>query len=92
MRETRRDWIIFYKAIMRRRIMATDNLDQIAIADLQLSMQAVGMLKRTQINTVADLMNYTQEDLQMLDRDSADEILQALEQKFGLTLPLNDLQ
>lgn len=72
--------------------MATDNLDQIAIADLQLSMQAVGMLKRTQINTVADLMNYTQEDLQMLDRDSADEILQALEQKFGLTLPLNDLQ
>jgi DNA-directed RNA polymerase alpha subunit len=72
--------------------MTADNLDQIAIADLQLSLQAVGMLKRTQINTVADLMNYTQEDLQLLDPDSAAEIIQALEQKLGLKLPLNDLQ
>ncbi len=72
--------------------MSQADRDQTPIEELQLSMKALGSLKRSQINTISDLLNYTQEDLEILDRDCADEIIQALEQKFGLTLPLNDLQ
>ncbi len=72
--------------------MNDDAHKQTPIEDLQLSMQALGMLKRSQINTIADLMNYTQEDLEMLDRESATEIIDALQSRFQLTLPLNDLQ
>jgi DNA-directed RNA polymerase subunit alpha len=72
--------------------MANDNLDQISIDTLPLSMQALGSLKRSQIQTIADLMNYTQEDLKLLDPATGEAVIQALEQHLGLTLPLNDLQ
>lgn len=72
--------------------MSNDNLDQISINVLQLSMQAMGSLKRSQIHTIADLMHYTQEDLKVLDPAASEEVMQALETRFGLTLPLNDLQ
>ncbi|MCY7321931.1 MAG: hypothetical protein LH660_09070 [Phormidesmis sp. CAN_BIN36] len=62
------------------------------IEDLQLSMKALGSLKRTQIKTIADLMNYTEEDLKTLDPQSGEEVIQALQQRLGLTLPENDLQ
>ncbi len=55
-------------------------------------MKALGSLKRSQIATIADLMNYTQEDLEILDKECSEEVITALEQKFSLTLPLNDLQ
>lgn len=69
-----------------------DALDRMPIEDLQLSMKALGSLKRTQIQTIADLMNYTQEDLKILDPQSGEEVIQALQQRLGLTLPENDLQ
>lgn len=72
--------------------MTNSELNQIPVEDLQLSMRALGSLKRTQINTIDDLMNYTQEDLEILDKDCAEEIITALKERFELTLPLNDLQ
>jgi DNA-directed RNA polymerase subunit alpha len=69
-----------------------DSLDRVPIEDLQLSIKAIGALKRTQIYTIADLMNYTQEDLKILDPQSGEEVISALQSKMGLTLPLNDLQ
>lgn len=69
-----------------------DSLDLIPIENLQLSMKALGSLKRTQIKTIADLMNYTEEDLKTLDPQSGEEVIQALQQRLGLTLPENDLQ
>jgi DNA-directed RNA polymerase alpha subunit len=72
--------------------MTNGELNQIPVEDLQLSMRALGSLKRTQINTIDDLMNYTQEDLEILDKDCAEEIITALKERFELTLPLNDLQ
>ncbi len=72
--------------------MAHDDLNHLSIDTLPLSMQALGSLKRSQIQTIADLMNYTQEDLKVLDPATGEEVIQALEQHLGLTLPLNDLQ
>lgn len=72
--------------------MPADTFETIPIEDLDLSLKALGSLKRSQIHTIGDLLNYTQEDLELLDRDAAAEVIQALEQKFELTLPLNDLQ
>ncbi|PSB21688.1 hypothetical protein C7B65_03670 [Phormidesmis priestleyi ULC007] len=69
-----------------------DALDRRPIEDLQLSMKALGSLKRTQIQTIGDLMNYTEEDLKILDPQSGEEVIQALQQRLGLTLPENDLQ
>ncbi len=69
-----------------------DSLDRVPIEELQLSIKAIGALKRTQIYTIADLMNYTQEDLKILDPRSGEEVISALQAKMGLTLPLNDLQ
>jgi DNA-directed RNA polymerase subunit alpha len=56
------------------------DLSEISIEVLQLSMQAIGFLKRTQINTIAELLEYTQEDLKILDPVSADEVVEALQQ------------
>jgi DNA-directed RNA polymerase subunit alpha len=72
--------------------MTQDTFDQIPVETLGLSMKALGSLKRSQIATIADLMNYTQEDLEILDKECSEEVITALEQKFNLTLPLNDLQ
>jgi DNA-directed RNA polymerase alpha subunit len=69
-----------------------DSLDRSPIEDLQLSMKTLGYLKRTQIQTIGDLMNYTAEDLKILDQKSGEEVIYALQQRFGLTLPENDLQ
>jgi DNA-directed RNA polymerase alpha subunit len=69
-----------------------DSLDRTPIEDLQLSMKTLGYLKRTQIQTIGDLMNYTAEDLKILDQKSGEEVIYALQQRFGLTLPENDLQ
>ncbi len=67
-------------------------LDRQPIEDLQLSMKALGSLKRTQIQTIGDLMNYTEEDLRILDPQTSEEVIHALQQRLGLTLPANDLQ
>lgn len=59
----------------------------IAIEELQLSVRAYNCLKRAQINTVADLLKYSPEQLQELrnfGRKSGDEVYAVLKNKLGI--------
>lgn len=63
---------------------------QIPIEELQLSVRAYNCLKRAQINTVADLLDYSQEDLLEIKNfgaKSAEEVIEALQKRLGITLP-----
>lgn len=67
-----------------------DTASQIPIEELQLSVRAYNCLKRAQINTVADLLEYTEEDLleiKNFGQKSAEEVIEALQDKLGLSLP-----
>lgn len=64
---------------------------QIPIEELQLSVRAYNCLKRAQINSVADLLDYSQEDLLEIKNfgaKSAEEVIEALQKRLGITLPL----
>jgi len=64
--------------------------NQIPIEELQLSVRAYNCLKRAQIHTLADLLLHTEEDLleiKNFGQKSAEEVVQALKNRFGLTLP-----
>ena len=61
----------------------------IAIEELQLSVRAYNCLKKAQINTVGDLLQYSPEKLQELKnfgRKSADEVFSTLKDKLGIIL------
>jgi DNA-directed RNA polymerase subunit alpha len=63
---------------------------QIPIEELQLSVRAYNCLKRAQINSVADLLDYSQEDLleiKNFGQKSAEEVIEALQKRLGITLP-----
>jgi len=67
-----------------------DPNNQIPIEELQLSVRAYNCLKRAQINTVADLLDYSQEDLleiKNFGQKSAEEVIEALQKRLGITLP-----
>jgi DNA-directed RNA polymerase subunit alpha len=68
-----------------------DPTSQIPIEELQLSVRAYNCLKRAQINSVADLLDYSQEDLleiKNFGQKSAEEVIEALQKRLGITLPL----
>ena len=68
----------------------SDPTSQIPIEELQLSVRAYNCLKRAQINSVADLLDYTQEDLleiKNFGQKSAEEVIEALQKRLGITLP-----
>jgi DNA-directed RNA polymerase subunit alpha len=61
----------------------------IAIEELQLSVRAYNCLKKAQIDTVGDLLQYSPEKLQELKnfgRKSADEVFHTLKNKLGIIL------
>ncbi|MGB7440536.1 MAG: DNA-directed RNA polymerase subunit alpha [Coleofasciculaceae cyanobacterium] len=63
---------------------------QIPIEELQLSVRAYNCLKRAQINSVSDLLDYSQEDLleiKNFGQKSAEEVIEALQRRLGITLP-----
>ncbi|MFQ3679790.1 MAG: DNA-directed RNA polymerase subunit alpha [Pseudanabaenaceae cyanobacterium] len=63
--------------------------EQTPIEELHLSVRAY-CLKRATINTIADLLRYSQEDLleiKNFGQKSADEVIEALQARLGLTLP-----
>ncbi len=74
-------------------VVQDDNLDptaQIPIEELQLSVRAYNCLKRAQVNSVADLLDFTQEDLleiKNFGQKSAEEVVEALQRRLGITLP-----
>jgi len=61
----------------------------ITVEELQLSVRAYNCLKKAQINTVGDLLQYSPEKLQELKnfgRKSADEVFSTLKNKLGIIL------
>lgn len=61
----------------------------LAIEELKLSVRAYNCLKRAQINTVGDLLEYSPEKLRQLKnfgRKSADEVFLTLKNKLGIVL------
>ena len=59
----------------------------LAIEELQLSVRAYNCLKKAQINTVGDLLQYSPERLRELKnfgRKSADEVFSTLKNKLGI--------
>nr|WAK84932.1 alpha subunit of RNA polymerase [Amicula sp. isolate GU52X-4 cfCalB7] len=61
----------------------------VAIEELQLSVRAYNCLKKAQINTVGDLLQYSPEKLQELKnfgRKSANEVFSILKNKLGIIL------
>jgi DNA-directed RNA polymerase subunit alpha len=66
-----------------------DPYNNIAIEELQLSVRAYNCLKKAQIDTVGDLLQYSPKKLQELrnfGRKSADEVFSTLKNKLGIIL------
>lgn len=63
---------------------------EVSIEELQLSVRAYNCLKRAHINSVSDLLNYSQEELleiKNFGQKSADEVIESLQQRLGIDLP-----
>ena len=66
-------------------------ISQILIEELQLSVRAYNCLKRAQIHSVADLLDFSQEELleiKNFGQKSAEEVIEALKTKLNIHLPL----
>lgn len=64
-------------------------VNQILIEELQLSVRAYNCLKRAQIHSIADLMDYSQEELleiKNFGQKSAEEVIEALSDKLNINL------
>ena len=73
----------------KNKLVSIEPYTNIAIEELQLSVRAYNCLKRAQINTVGDLLQYSPEKLQELKnfgRKSADEVFLTLKNKLGIIL------
>jgi len=65
--------------------------DEFPIEDLGLSVRAYNCLKRAKIQNVTDLLGYSKIDLlemKNFGKKSADEVIEALQNKLGISLPL----
>ena len=75
--------------IEKNHIKPIDPYSHIAIEELQLSVRPYNCLKRAQINTIGDLLNYSPEkllELKNFGRKSADEVFATLKNKLGIVL------
>ena len=67
-----------------------NNIDQILIEELKLSVRAYNCLKRAQIHSISDLLDYSQEELleiKNFGQKSAEEVINALKNRLGINLP-----
>jgi DNA-directed RNA polymerase subunit alpha len=74
---------------LKDQVISIEPYTNIAIEELQLSVRAYNCLKKAQINTVGDLLQYSPEKLQELKnfgRKSADEVFSTLKNKLGIIL------
>lgn len=66
------------------------NINQIFIEELKLSVRAYNCLKRAQIHSISDLLDYSQEELleiKNFGQKSAEEVIEALKSRLGINLP-----
>jgi DNA-directed RNA polymerase subunit alpha len=67
-----------------------NSIHQILIEELKLSVRAYNCLKRAQINSISDLLDYSQEELleiKNFGQKSAEEVIEALRNRLGINLP-----
>nr|QCI09024.1 RNA polymerase a-subunit [Inkyuleea mariana] len=67
-----------------------EQINQILIEELQLSVRAYNCLKRAQIHSISNLLDYSQEELleiKNFGQKSAEEVIEALKEKLGINLP-----
>lgn len=66
----------------------------IFIDQLELPARAYNCLKRVNVHTISDLLNYSQDDLMKIKnfgKKSVEQVLEALEKQFSINLPKNKL-
>lgn len=66
-----------------------NSIHQVLIEELQLSVRAYNCLKRAQIHSVSDLLDYSQEELleiKNFGQKSAEEVIEALRDRLGINL------
>jgi DNA-directed RNA polymerase subunit alpha len=81
---------VTYRPVENEQAPEEDETNQIPIEELNLSVRAYNCLKRAQVNSVADLLEYSQEDLLEIKNfgaKSAEEVIEALQKRLGITLP-----
>lgn len=67
-----------------------ETINQILIEELKLSVRAYNCLKRAQIHSISDLLDYSQEELleiKNFGQKSAEEVIEALRDRLGINLP-----
>jgi len=65
-------------------------INQVLIEELKLSVRAYNCLKRAQIHSISDLLDYSQEELleiKNFGQKSAEEVIEALKNRLGINLP-----
>nr|YP_009019594.1 RNA polymerase alpha subunit [Gracilaria salicornia]AHH24562.1 RNA polymerase alpha subunit [Gracilaria salicornia]UAD87666.1 RNA polymerase subunit alpha [Gracilaria salicornia] len=66
-----------------------EEINQVLIEELQLSVRAYNCLKRAQIHSISDLLDYSQDELleiKNFGQKSAEEVIEALQNKLGIKL------
>ena len=81
---------INFKAAQEAKSSQQDTVNQALIEELKLSVRAYNCLKRAQIHSISDLLDYSQEELleiKNFGQKSAEEVIDALKSRLGINLP-----
>jgi DNA-directed RNA polymerase subunit alpha len=81
---------INFKPVEQIKNNTKNGIQQVLIEELQLSVRAYNCLKRAQIHSVSDLLDYSQEELleiKNFGQKSAEEVIEALKDRLGINLP-----
>ena len=81
---------IDFRPIKQTEEINPSSINQILIEELKLSVRAYNCLKRAQIHSISDLLDYSQEELleiKNFGQKSAEEVIDALKNRLGINLP-----
>nr|YP_010903133.1 RNA polymerase subunit alpha [Hypnea pseudomusciformis]WCH55187.1 RNA polymerase subunit alpha [Hypnea pseudomusciformis]WCH56780.1 RNA polymerase subunit alpha [Hypnea pseudomusciformis] len=81
---------IDFKSAIKNQGPNDDKINEVLIEELQLSVRAYNCLKRAQIDSISDLLDYSQEELleiKNFGQKSAEEVIDALRNKLDIYLP-----
>nr|YP_010873233.1 RNA polymerase a-subunit [Nemalion vermiculare]WGV34350.1 RNA polymerase a-subunit [Nemalion vermiculare] len=86
---------IDFKPVEDATIQEQQQISLVLIEELQLSVRAYNCLKRAHIHSVSDLLDYSQGELleiKNFGQKSANEVIDALQNRLGITLPKEKVQ
>nr|YP_010726347.1 RNA polymerase subunit alpha [Hypnea brasiliensis]WCH55387.1 RNA polymerase subunit alpha [Hypnea brasiliensis]WDY84822.1 RNA polymerase subunit alpha [Hypnea brasiliensis] len=81
---------IDFKSAITNQGKNDNKVHEVLIEELQLSVRAYNCLKRAQIHSISDLLDYSQEELleiKNFGQKSAEEVIEALKEKLDIYLP-----